>query len=627
MTIVSKNDNKRNIARVLICLVSAMVLVISVSVFKPKRVLFFLSIHLILFGVYYFVRKRKLPTPFSDKKSTVFASLAAIFVFFDFFINAESIKPKKLLFISSLIQKVVPFSYEWVIAFISLILGAISFYFLYVCADVFSNKGKVLIVIAKRYKYHICALFILYFISFLSMMRANYYYIDDIGRTISGNDLTGGFSRYLSNAFAEAINTNVWLADLSPITQLIALLILAYAGAIVLYMIHGNTPPKVFHVAALIPMGLSPYFLSCLSFKFDSPFMAFSILISIIPLLFYRKTWWKYGIVVYIATLCMCTTYQASSGIFPAGVLLLAFFMWAKKKAWKGIILFVGVSASAYMMALLSFRFLLMEPIGDSYVNTSITFRHLFSNIANYVSSLWNDYGVVWKLCLLVVVITFFVNVVLQTKRNRGVTAALLVVTLFGVTVFSYGANVVFEVPTLDARGIYSIGVLIAIISAKTLSLDKRFISVGAVVLLGWMCVAFAVIYGNALDLQKNYTAYRMEQVLDDINEERLLEDRDNLELRFAGSEGVSSSVQNLMQQYPILKRLMPTLFDDRQPYYWGPRQFCGFYDNALKQVKVLYGDDYDLSEYTLVKQTTNHSIYNKENGILVYFHSISKEQ
>lgn len=42
-------------------------------------------------------------------------------------------------------------------------------------------------------------------------------------------------------------------------------------------------------IAAVVPLGLSPWFLECFSYKFDSPYMALSVLASVIPFIFGRR--------------------------------------------------------------------------------------------------------------------------------------------------------------------------------------------------------------------------------------------------------------------------------------------------------------------------------------------------
>lgn len=596
-------------------------LLFSVSVFRDKRVLLFLAIHFILISIYWLCRNKNFILPFSDKRSTAFASFMAIMVFCEFYLNSIEIRPRTLQSVAAIFGNII--SYESFIAISSIGLGILSFYALYVFANTFIEKVFTpLALIAKKYKWHVLALFAIFSVGFFSVLRSNYYYIDDIGRAVNGNGLTGGFSRYLSDVLAEVLHVNVWLADVSPITQLVALLILAFTGAVILHIVYGESSPKVFNVVSLIPLGLSPYFLSCLSFKYDAPYMAFSIFVSIIPFLFYKKNDWRYGIAIYLSMVCMCTTYQASAGIFPACVLLIAFLMWINKQDLKYIGKFIGISVIGYMAGLLSFRYILMAPTNTAYVDTSISFKNIFFNIGQYFHVLNNDYGAIWKLCVFIIILVFSVYVIVSSRRNRLITTALLIVMLVSTFILTYGVNIVFEKPTTDARGIYAIGILIAIIGTFTLSIDKKYLSVSAIVILSWMCIVFSTIYGNALSLQKDYTAYRMEQVLDDINELRVLENKEDVKLQFAGTEWTNTAVRNLTNEYPVLKRLMPILFDDNQDYYWGPKQVCGFYEEALGHVQIIYSKNYDLQEYSLVKETTNYTIYQNDESVLVYLHN-----
>lgn len=130
---------------------------------------------------------------------------------------------------------------------------------------------------------------IIYFIALLSLFRANFNYIDDLGRVAQGYRNWINWSRFISQELSVLINTQKILTDISPLTQLIAILIIALAGVIIIYTFTGKKTVQLSMIAAVVPLGLSPWFLECFSYKFDSPYMALSVLASVIPFIFGRR--------------------------------------------------------------------------------------------------------------------------------------------------------------------------------------------------------------------------------------------------------------------------------------------------------------------------------------------------
>lgn len=153
---------------------------------------------------------------------------------------------------------------------------------------------------------------VIFLIGISAILRANFYYIDDMGRTAQGYRGWDDFSRFISNGLSTIIHTDTYITDISPFTQLIAVLTLATSGIILLYVIYERRTFSILELIAVIPLGLNPYFLECISYKFDAPFMALSILAAIFPLLFRNSSAPKYITASTIGTIMVCSTYHRS---------------------------------------------------------------------------------------------------------------------------------------------------------------------------------------------------------------------------------------------------------------------------------------------------------------------------
>ena len=178
---------------------------------------------------------------------------------------------------------------------------------------------------------------IIYGLGIVSIIRANFNYIDDLGRVYNAYRGWSNWSRYISEYFSIIVQTDKQLMDISPLPQIIAILFLALASVILIYIFSNDEKISYWSILSVVPLGLcpyfleclsyKPYFLECLSYKFDSPYMALSILASVLPFLFLKYGNKAFFITSFIGCMVMCMTYQASSGIY----VLIALFLAAKK--------------------------------------------------------------------------------------------------------------------------------------------------------------------------------------------------------------------------------------------------------------------------------------------------------
>ena len=125
------------------------------------------------------------------------------------------------------------------------------------------------------------ALLILFAVSVVgisAILRANFYYMDDSPRAALGYKQWDYFSRYLSTALATLVHGGDYLVDAAPLPQMLAMLIMAVSGILMGYIFCERTTFSGWELAVLSILGLNPYFLGCVSFRFDAPYMAFSVL-------------------------------------------------------------------------------------------------------------------------------------------------------------------------------------------------------------------------------------------------------------------------------------------------------------------------------------------------------------
>lgn len=177
----------------------------------------------------------------------------------------------------------------------------------------------------KRNKFVLSLILGVYLLVNINISLAEYPYIDDIGRQILGyTGFSEHYSRYLSEFSARLIQGGAHLTDPGLTTNIITAFILTFASTILLFVLFPSK--KVTPVLALAStvIGINPWFLEPLSFRFDNPFMSLSILVSILPFIFWesRKL---FSVCSVVCIYLMCNSYQASSGIYILMTLTLLF--------------------------------------------------------------------------------------------------------------------------------------------------------------------------------------------------------------------------------------------------------------------------------------------------------------
>lgn len=473
------------------------------------------------------------------------------------------------------------------------------------------------------------SLCILYFLSFIALIRANVYYMDDIARAERGIQGWDDFARYLSNCLSTVVHTNHYLADVSPLTQLLAIILLAMASTIILYIFTHHHHASVgktglIKILAVMPVGISPYFLQCMSFKYDSPYMALSILFMVFPFIFYKPVFHMRSAIIYTLTsliciLGMCTTYQASSGIYPIIVIFLSLKMWNDNDTIKDILKFILISALAYGVSMFIFRFFIIDPSSGYRSISMLPLNRLIpgciSNIKEYYKLVVSDYRRTWIYLIMLILLCFICLTVFNSARNKLLSAAVTLLALLCVSTSSFGIYIFLQSPSYDPRAMYGIGIALAIIMVQCCSSDKIGFAKILCALTTWCFIVFSFIYSNALAEQQRYIDYRIQLVISDLNELEIMTTDTSKTLQLTGTAGKSPIIRNMPDGYDLLNKLIPTSFGGTG-WSWDERYFRRYFD--LRNIEQ--NTDINLTEYDLpiLKDTMFHTIRGNDQYILI---------
>lgn len=217
----------------------------------------------------------------------------------------------------------------------------------------------------------------LYGLGYFALLRADIYFIDDLRRSVDGVFGFEFFSRYGSELLSMPLHASrKFNTDISPIPQIIAIALLSLSSMIFAKIVARKI--GVVSILASLPIGLSPFFLENMSYKFDSPFMALALLAGFVPFLFIKRKL-LFCIVFTICMMITMLTYQAGNAIY---LVLMMFFIFTEtlqnKNPLKKIIFFALLFCGSILLC----KILFIKSVDAGYVSTNLAgFENIFDTI------------------------------------------------------------------------------------------------------------------------------------------------------------------------------------------------------------------------------------------------------
>ena len=463
---------------------------------------------------------------------------------------------------------------------------------------------------------------VVYLLALLPLIRVNYSYGDDRGRVLMGYDGWENFSRYVSDGLSHVIHAGGYLDDISPLPQLIAIVLTAVAACVLIRAFSGGLSDGrglAWMLVAAVPMGLSPYYLECLSFKFDAPYMALSLLASVAPLLLREKRCGGYvALATVVSTLVVCTTYQASLGVLPMAVLALAFVDWVQGASLRETSRSVAYYAVGWIVGVLLFRFVVMQPIPDvdSYVSSSVgTLGSIVANYVGFFSLVRSDFNFAWEALFLVITVCFIAAAVSRREKNKVLTGVFGIILAIAMFPLSFGVYPFLEKPLMAPRAMLGVGVFISIVSMVAITLTRQgFRSIPvklAITTFSWSLIVFAATYGNAVYEQGEYERFRTYEVLNALASSEEYVQAQDRKIQVVGSIGPCPVVRN--KNNALLGRLMMTGLDSG---YFGSMKLLSYYNIGARRVVDIPEDTWKF--WPVLDESLYHTIYASENEFVV---------
>lgn len=483
-----------------------------------------------------------------------------------------------------------------------------------------TNLKKTYDNIVKNKKY-LFFLIALYFLGYFSIIRANFwnFSIDDLPRQMEGSREWVNFYRYISEFGSILIHTSTKIFDIAPLTQIFAILFISLASFFIISIFTDNNF-SFFKCFAILPVGLYPFYLSNFSYRYDSPYMAFSVLVCVIPFLFYKDIK-QFIISSIICLFLMCISYQASSGIYIIlAVLVFTQNLFGKKMSSKELSRFTLCSIICFITSLLLFSFIFIEKVeSDVYVDTSIKMSNILVNLSSYLSSLFNDLGLnILSILSIVVCFIYIISNVINTKLNKITAILVSVITIIFCIPMTFGAYIALAKPEFIPRAFIGIGVFIGTISLICSNFEQnskviKFLKNLILIYLSYSTIAFAYGFGNAQYQQKEYIRFRSTILASDLSEV-ISETNEPIELLFTNNLDYAKSVEVLGKVYPLVYKSIDCGFSSHRG--------SEFILESLNLCNLVSGNNHNYlnTDFPILKENNYHKIQGYNNKYLITF-------
>lgn len=489
-----------------------------------------------------------------------------------------------------------------------------------------SRKNSKFVLKAKKWlainRWKLIILFLIYQFSIIVIGLVNYPYIDDINRQITGmTDFARTYSRWGSEITSWLVQGSRHLTDLGLTTHILTAFIMTITSVIVVFVINRNL--EWFPIIGSALLGLNPWFLQCISFRFDSPYMALSILVSVIPFFWWKETK-RFFIVSIIGIFLMCNFYQPSSGIYIIMVLALIFRDLMNGEKFVLALKMGLLSALAFVIGMIIF-------LGETRLNPDIANRGgsvaiasisefpatIINNIDIYLNTILNQSANIWLFSSVLLAIVFCLSNFVRSKINPGLRIMYTVLYLSLSAILSYGVLLVFIEPlaTLTPRYAFGMGAFMSILvisASQPLKIKwQDFLAKCVSAFFLYYMLSFPFTYASTLSYQiESFERQSIVLVtdLDDIvtNERRTV----YINRLFSDSKIYLNTVNN----FPILSNLVPS----NGSLYWPNVMLFNTYSNFNLEMFVSDFSNLDVSDKTLEVSNFYYDIYTTNDEIYV---------
>ena len=415
----------------------------------------------------------------------------------------------------------------------------------------------------------------LYAFIIFPILRADQYYNDDLKRALIGHGSWDATGRPLTTLLMRMLQAyDPAMVDISPLTQMGAIAILAWTGVLIARR-YAFTSPWMASLAAF-PLGAQPFFLENLSYKFDALSMSLAIFFALLPIVMLehtRRRWWLGVASIFISL----NFYQAAINAYLVFVVLDILLGQLEEKAPRQLVNQFVSRALQAGLAMLLYQLIIgihingWVKVHSEKIHSLQQLPLIASNFIDFYTYIGTSFNEQWQLYFSPILLSMLLCAVavgaryaLATHAATGWTRTILFAACLLVPLAAFacalGPMLILSKPLFVPRVFIGFGALLAaglVLMQAALrqwrASGKWALTVAGILALGMGVIASA--YGNALREQKNYENRIAAHLADDLAG---LEGSGTIDsFMLDGSAGYSPITAHVASQFPIIYLLI----------------------------------------------------------------------
>ncbi|MFD1411371.1 glucosyltransferase domain-containing protein [Lapidilactobacillus gannanensis] len=472
----------------------------------------------------------------------------------------------------------------------------------------------------------VVAVITVYLISISAIGLVNFPYIDDTARQIDGSTNFGRhYGRWGSELLSWLVQGSHHLTNMGLVTHFLTAIFLGVASLVVIYLF--NRKFSWLSVFASTILGLNPWFLQCVSFRYDSPYMALSILFSVLPFLWWTINKKSFYILSIVGIFLMCNTYQLSSGIFIVVALSLCLISLLSGGKFLETLKKLLLSAISYIiaMALFAIETKLNPEIIDRGATVALAKlsdlpTSILRNIKVYFQTVYSEMAHIVIVLAVLVILLFILLSVTHATINHTIAVLYTIFYLVLASVFSYGVLLIFQQPLSAWSLRYEYGLAVMFTIILTMLIDNTSIqSIGGlqifsrilVILTIYYSLSFPFVYAANLSAQKD--SFDRQSIILTTDLKNMVTEKTStvyMSTLFRDSPVLINSERN----YPILSKLVPS----NQSLYWPNTTLFNTQSGLNINIQQLDVSTFKKRGKKLVLESKLYDIYSNKNDLFI---------
>ena len=474
----------------------------------------------------------------------------------------------------------------------------------------------------------------------LPIILANFYYIDDLGRSLRGYTGWNGNGRPIASLLAIIFSARKPLLDVSPWIQISSVLVFNYS--LVLFLkkyITKATAFQIFCVAGFSYLNL--FLLENLSYKYDSFGMIFSIGVFLFTYALPESIDWRKQIMISVLSVIVSlSTYQAAIGAYISLIVIECLYFICQDKLWghiikRGLLRIVGLGVGGLIYKLVIAR-IYVSKSGYSAEHASLVnpftlqgIQQIHTNIIAF-SNMLKDYGITLGVLGIVLLVVLGIGLLCKahsTWHNRKesiickiVSAGMIVTSPFLLICASVLSLILLKYPVMAPRVMLSLTIFtlfIGIVIYWLSEVKKEFLLVSVLTLI--CTLSFSSAYGNLLTRQEKMNTLVATNIVYDINRVEAEYSRKIDKVAFIGHSSKCQELLLISKKRPLFARLVPIYMNNN--WFWGG-QYLSHYRTRLVQLKSDKDDRSYVNSNDAVQENEFYKLYLRNDKLIIVFES-----